>query len=45
MVYTGAVFGRLLLVGGETLLFMESMTKIERQRGVKWRAELTERRK
>ena len=45
MVYTGAVFGGLLLVGGGTVPFMDSMTKMERRRGAKRRAELTDRRK
>ena len=31
--------------GGVTVLFVDSMTKMERRRGVKRRAEITERRK
>ena len=45
MVYAGSVFGGLLLVGGGTVLFMESMTNMERRRGAKLGDELTERRK
>ena len=36
MVYAGAVFGGLLLVGGVTVLFMDSMTNTERRRAAKW---------
>ena len=35
MVYAGAVFDRILIIGGDTVLFMESMTKMERRKGTK----------
>ena len=40
MVYAGAVFGGLLIVEGGTVLFMDSMTKMERRRGAKQGEEL-----